>query len=175
VTGENAKDLTARLTVVLESTAEELESAGARREALAEFVPARRAFLIRRQPVMRPLGHVWPLGVFLLATDRAFYATGTTTRAVPPGHPQHVAVSAEVRREYRAAAFRGPFEAGETVNFDAARIDIMDAASLVGSSGPLFVDAAGRLRVRWARDVVDADARDFDGYLAERVDLLLGR
>ena len=70
----------------------------------------------------------------------------------------------------RAAAQRGGFRNGETVNFDAPVIDL-EAATLGRASGPLFI-RDGRPLVRWSATAADADARDFGGYLAERVDLL---
>lgn len=166
----------------LAAAAEELAAGQARREALAAYIAPHRTLLVPRPAALRPLGHVWPLGVLLLASDdpgddatRPLYATGTTTRALPPGHPQHVAVSIEVRRGYKAAAYRGPFEPGETVNFDAASIAIDSLQQPGDASGPLFVGPDGSVLVRWAPHTPDEAARPFAGYLAEHVGLLLGR
>ncbi|WP_308466996.1 hypothetical protein [Rathayibacter soli] len=98
------------------------------------------------------------------------YATGQTTRAVDPLYRGFQSVSAETRRDYRGAAFRGPFERGETVNFGATVIE-MDAASLRSSSGPLLL-RDGEARVRWAASI-DAATVPFESYLAERVELLV--
>lgn len=138
--------------------------------------------LIPRPAALRPLGQVWPLGVLLLGADspqngheRALYATGTTTRAVAPGHPQYVALSMEVRRGYRAAAYRGPFRPGETVNFNATPIDLDALARPGDACGPLFVGPEGAVMVRWAPHTPDDAARPLQDYLAEHVGLLLGR
>lgn len=150
-----------------------LRAGNAPTEALARFEPARRvALLFTREPRMVPLGRVWRLGVFLLADDGTLYATGSTTRAVNPRHPGYQSVSAEERRGYRAAAFRGPFPEGETVNFDARPID-MDAASLPETGGPLVL-RDGRPLVRWSPTAGEAGLVPVEGYLAERVALLCG-
>ena len=152
-------------------TAASLTADGARDEALADFVPARRVLGFQRQPAMAPRGRVWRLGVFLLSADGSLHATGAITRAVEPGHPGHVAVSSEERRAQRAAAFRGPFERGETVNFGTAPIELSPEA-LRDADGPLFV-RGGRALVRWNAALDDDAAADFATYLAERADLLL--
>lgn len=171
-----------RIRSALAAAAAELEAGGARREALAEYVAPHKVLVIPRPAALRPLGHVWPLGVLLLAADppepgreRALYATGTTTRAVPPGHSQHVALSMEVRRGYRAAAFRGPFQPGETVNFGATAIDPDALAEPGDACGPLFVGPDRTVLVRWAPGGPDSAARALPGYLTEHVGLLLGR
>lgn len=148
--------------------ADELAHAEARDEALARFVPARRALVLTRKPTMVPLGRVWRLGVLLLGRDATLYATGMTTRALEPGRPGYQSQSAELRREYRAAAFRGPFAPGETVNFDARLIDLSPAA-LASAGGPLVLDGERPL-VRWA--AAGAAAVPLDVYLADRVALL---
>jgi len=156
---------------LLAETAAALAAAGARDEALARFVPARRVLGLPRAPAMRPLGRVWRLGVFLLDADGTLRATGGITRAVEPGHPGHVAASIEDRREHRAAAFRGPFARGETVHYDAPAIPL-DAERLRAATGPLFL-RDGRALVRWSPSVDEASAAPLAGYLRERADLLL--
>jgi hypothetical protein len=146
-----------------------LTAGGARHEALAEYVIPRKVLLFGRDPVMSPRGRVWRLGVLMLGTDGTLYATGMITRALEPGRAVNQSVSAEVRREYRAAAFRGPFERGETVNFGATTISL-DAASLRSSSGPLvLVDHAPLVRWSASADVASVPLQD---YLNDRVDLL---
>lgn len=161
----------AEVRAVLDRTAAELAAAGAPDEALARFVPGRRVLGVATRPSMKPIGRVWRLGVLLLGRDGALYATGAITRAVEPGHRGHMAVSAEQRREVRAAAHRGPFAEGETVDYDADPITL-DAAALRETDGPLFV-REGRALVRWSASADDASAAPFDRYLAERADLLL--
>ena len=147
-----------------------LSESGARQEALAEYEGARRRFLIPREPVLRRVGAVWRIGVFLLDDEGRLRATSTLVRATPPWRAQYQSQSAEERRALRAAAQRGRFHDGETVNFDAPLIPL-DATVLRDARGPLFL-RDGRALVRWSAAASDADARDFDAYLAERVDLL---
>jgi hypothetical protein len=147
-----------------------LRAAGARDEALAEYVPRRRALLITREPVLRPLGRVWRLGVLLLGDDGTLFATGSLVRATPPGRPQYQSVSAETRRAFRAAAQRGHFSEGETVNFDAVPLELT-AEALRAGAGPLFVRDGVPL-VRWSASAPDSGARELRGYLRERADLL---
>lgn len=156
------------------SAVRRLAGSGAREEALAIYEGRQRKLLIMREPVLRPAGRVWRLGVLLLDRDGGLHATGSIVRATEPGRTQYVSLSAETRRAYRAAAERGHFRDGETVNFDAAPVTL-DAGLLreaaVSGRGPLFL-RDGRLWVRWSASVPDANARDAVGYLAERVDLL---
>lgn len=158
----------AEIRTLLDRAVERLSAAGARDEALAEWIDEHRVMLIMRPPVLRSLGRVWRLGVFLLGVDGTLYETGLTTRALEPGRPAYQSQSAEQRRAYRAAASRGRFVRGETVNFDAVPI-ALDAGALSGSSGRLFLDDA-RALVRWSS--TGADAVDFASYLADRVELL---
>jgi hypothetical protein len=167
------------IRALLTDAAGQLTRSGARHEALARFEPARRRLLIPRKPVMTPIGRVWRLGVLLLGVvpldalaagdDVTLYATGSTTRAIEPGRPGYQSESAEVRRAYRAAAFAGPFERGETVNFDAHPIDLT-AEGLRAASGPVVLEA-GAAMVRWSPST-PAALTPFDAYLADRVALL---
>lgn len=150
----------------------QLTAANAHTEALARFEPARRrALLFTAEARMVPLGRVWRLGVFLLGLDGQLYATGRTTRAVDPRHPGYQSVSAEERRGYRAAAFRGPFDSGETVNFDAEPIALGEDQA---SAARALVLKGGRPLVRWSAAAPDDALRPFADYLAERVGLLRG-
>lgn len=161
----------AEARAALHRVAAELAAGGARDEALARFVAGRRVLGVGGRPAMKPLGRVWRLGVLLLGKDGSLHATGAITRAVEPGHPGHVAVSVEQRREARAAAHRGPFADGETVNYDAPPIDL-DPAVLRGATGPLLL-RGGQVLVRWSAAADDSSAVPFERYLAERADLLL--
>lgn len=145
-----------------------LTAAGAREEALAVYVARRRRLGIPREPVLRPVGRVWRLGVLLLDAEGGLHATGRLVRATPPGRTQYVSVSAETRRAYRAAAERGHFTAGETVNFDAAPIELTVDA-LRASTGPLLL-RDGRVQVLWS--ATSSGTVDAQAYLAERVELL---
>ncbi|WP_426518465.1 hypothetical protein ACPPVQ_02930 [Diaminobutyricibacter sp. McL0618] len=148
-----------------------LADAAARDEALAEFVPARRVMLITREPTMVPVARVWRLGVLLLGTTDGLWATGSITRVLEPGRPAYQSESAERRRAFRAAAVRGHFPKGETVNFDARPIEL-DAAALAASPGPLVLDA-GRALVRWNAALDPTSALPLDDYLDDRVGLLV--
>jgi hypothetical protein len=170
VGSERDEEAVAGIRALLNSAVDSLVSAAARDEALARFVPARRVLLVGRKPALIPIGRVWRLGVLLLDRDATVYATGRTTRAVNPLYPGYQSVSAEERRGYRAAAFRGPFEPGETVNFDAPALQL-GVESLRAASGPMLL-RDGTVLVRWAA-TLDAATVPLDAYLAERVDLLL--
>ncbi|HEU4807354.1 MAG TPA: hypothetical protein VFT01_03770 [Homoserinimonas sp.] len=155
----------------LATAVERLRTADAHDEALAIFIPRRRLLLFTKEASFIPLGRVWRLGVFLLDREETLYQTGSTTRAVAPGHPGFQSNSAEERRGHRAAAFKGPFSPGETVNFGANVIDL-DAEALRISHGPLFL-ADDKPLVRWNPTATVDTAIPFDAYLAERVSLLV--
>ncbi|GAA0439169.1 MULTISPECIES: hypothetical protein [Leifsonia] len=174
MTDAGDEEAVAALRAVIAEVAAMLREAGAREEALATYEDRQRKLLIMREPVLRPAGRVWRLGVLLLDADGGLHATGSIVRATEPGRTQYVSVSAETRRAYRAAAERGHFRDGETVNFDAEPV-ALDVGSLREAAetgrGPLFL-REGRVLVRWSAAVADADARDAVGYLRERADLL---
>lgn len=170
---------------VLVAATAELRAAGARDEALGEWVPARRVFGITREARIQPIGRVWRLGVLLLEShspgpaDSAtnggapgLWAAGTTTRAVEPRWRNYQSISGEQRRDLRAAAHRSKgVEAGEVVNLGATRIDT-DAAALAAASASLvFCAVDGTVRVRWRPG--DATGIEFAAYLRERVELLV--
>ncbi|MET1015742.1 MAG: hypothetical protein ABWX76_02925 [Leifsonia flava] len=163
-------DVIAGIRTLLTDAAARLAAAGARDEALGEYVPAHRKLLVTRRAVMVPRGRVWRLGVLLIDADGAVYREGLTTRAVPPGRTQYQSESAEVRRAYRDAAFRGKFPEGETVNFDATPI-VLAVDELRASTGALFVQGDEPL-VRWSATVGDDAAIPLERYLRDRVDLL---
>jgi hypothetical protein len=171
--GDEREDerIVAAIREVLARAVDRLAAAGARDEALATFVAPRRVLLFTKDAGLVPVGRVWRLGVFLLGRDGILYETGATTRAVEPGRAGYQSLSAESRRGYRAAALRGPFARGETVNFDAAVIALA-AGSLRSSTGPLFLHG-DRALVRWNASASDDAAIGFEAYLADRVSLLL--
>lgn len=141
------------------------------KEHLAEFIPASRVLGFDRRAKLVPVGEVWHLGVFLMNAQGVLFEYGSSTRAVPPGHPGHVSISQEQRREYRDAAFRSGFAEGAVVNFDAKDIDL-DIEHLRKSTGGLFVKDGNAL-VRWRSGVNDDEAMPFETYMAERVELLV--
>jgi hypothetical protein len=167
----NDEHIIAELRQAVALAVNRLRASGARDEALAEFIPPRRVLLFTRNAVMAPIGRVWRLGVFLLDGQGNLYATGSLTRAVELGRSNFQSLSQEKRREYQAAAFRGPFPRRETVNFDAPLIGF-DVPGLRSSTGPLFV-LHGRALVRWNASASDDTAVEFGSYLGDRVSLLV--
>ncbi|WP_411720290.1 hypothetical protein [Mycetocola sp.] len=168
-TADNER-IAAEIRALLDRAVERLSAAGARTEALAEYVPEHRVLLVPRPAVLRSRGRVWRLGVFLLGEDGTLYETGQATRALEPGRPGYQSQSAEQRRAYRAAASRGRFPHGDTVNFDAAPV-ALDVDELRTSPSRLFLDG-DRPRVRWNATAGDAEAVDLASYLDDRVELL---
>ena len=167
-TGADAVEAVRAVRAALDAAVRRLDQAGARDEALAEFIPRHRRLLVTREAALRPIGRVWRLGVLLLDRASTLRATGSITRATEPGRPAYQSQSAETRRAYRAAAERGHFAAGETVNWDAPVIEL-DPDALARSTGPLLL-RDGRPLVRWSASTTATVP--FEAYLAERVGLL---
>jgi hypothetical protein len=153
---------------LLRETAARLAAAAVRDEAVGEYVEPKPVLGVRRDPTMRHLGRAWRIGALLLAADGSVRATGSITRVTEPGRAQFVSRSMEVRRAYRAAAVKGRFEAGETVNHGTVPIPL--DASLVDATGPLFVHG-GEVLVRWSATA--EAAVPLAAYLRDRVALLL--
>lgn len=184
MTTDRDRDLAARdeqavadLRAVLARSVERLEAAGARDEALAELVEPRRVLLVRRDAVLRPVGRAWRLGALMVGRDGTLYATGALVRAREAGVRNYQSQSAEDRRDLRAAALRGKFAPGETVNHGWRQIPL-DAGSLRAGNGPVFFGPGpsgpdGTLLVRWNAALGDDAARDVRAYLEERVGLLV--
>ncbi|SIN85982.1 hypothetical protein [Agromyces cerinus] len=151
------------------AAARELGEHTARDEALAEYVPERRALGVPRAARMTPIGRVWRLGVLLVDADGRLFATGRVVRAERPVRRSTPAAAIAEQRAYAAAAAKGGFAEGETVNFGAVPVD---PAELVraGASGPIVV-AGDELFVRWSPAQPDA-LTPLDRYLADRVELL---
>lgn len=147
-----------------------LAESGARDEAIGEYVQPRAVLGVKREPTMRSLGtRVWRIGALLLGRDGRVWATGRITRVTPAGRAQYQSTSAEVRRAYRAAAERGHFDEGDTVNHEVVAIALDEG--LVGAVGPLFVRDGAAL-VRWSPTAGDDAAVPLADYLRDRVDLL---
>lgn len=157
---------------LLDDAARRLRVAEVHDEALGEYVVPRPVLGIRREATMRSLGRVWRIGALLVGsspeTAGHVWATGTITRVTDPGRAQFQSVSAETRRAYRAAAVRGHFGAGDTVNHGAVPLQL--DASLVGGASVLFVDGDVPM-VRWSPTA--ATAVPLAEYLADRVGLLV--
>lgn len=161
-----------RARELLDDAARRLRAAGAHDEALGEYVVPKAVLGIRREPTMRSLGRVWRVGALLVGSSieagGRVWATGAITRVADPGRSQFQSVSAETRRAYRAAAVRGHFDAGDTVNHLATPIPL--DSSLVGGDGVLFVHDDEPF-VRWSPTA--AAAVPLADYLADRVGLLV--
>lgn len=157
---------------VVARAVERLEAAGARDEALAEYVAPRRVLLVRREAVLRPVGRAWRLGALMLDRDGTLYATGAIVRAREAGVRNYQSQSGEERRDLRAAALRGRFAEGETVNHGWRVVDL-SAEALRSGTGPLLVAPDGTVKVRWNAALGDGAARDLAAYVDERVGLLV--
>ena len=161
-----------RARELLDAAARRLRAADVPDVALGEYVQPKAVLGIRRDPTMRPLGRVWRVGALLIGsspeTAGRVWATGSITRVTEPGRSQYQSVSAEVRRAYRAAAAKGHFGAGDTVNHGAAPIPVDD--SLVGAEGVLFF-ADDVPSVRWSPTA--GAAVPLADYLDDRVGLLV--
>ncbi|PFG34697.1 hypothetical protein [Sanguibacter antarcticus] len=160
------------LRAVLVRAVERLEAAGARDEALAVLVEPRPLLGLTRPAVLRGVGRAWRLGALMLGADGTLYATGALVRAREAGVRNHQSASAEARRDLRAAALRGKFGPGETVNYGWREL-ALDAAAVRSGDGPLVFAPDGTLAVRWNAALGDAAARDVVAYLDERVRLLV--
>lgn len=160
---------------ILEGAASRLAAAGARDEALAVYVEPRKVLGITRQPVLRPVARAWRLGALLLGRDGKLYATGAIIRAGEAGVRNYQSQSAEDRRDLRAAALRGKFAPGETVNHGWAALDPASFTRPASSDSPaevVFLAPDGTVRVRWNRALGDGASRELAAYVEERVGLL---
>ncbi|WP_144714716.1 hypothetical protein [Curtobacterium pusillum] len=161
-----------RARALLDDAARTLRAADVPDEGLGEYVEPKAVLGIRRDPTIRSLGRVWRVGALLIGstaeTGGRVWATGRITRVTEAGRSQFVSVSAEVRRAYRAAAAKGHFEPGDTVNHGAVPIALDE--SLDGADGVLFVADDVPL-VRWSQAA--GAAVPLDAYLADRVGLLV--
>lgn len=160
------------IRAVVARAVERLSSAGARDEALAEYVEPRRVMLVRREAVLRPVGRAWRLGALMVGRDGTLYATGAIVRAREAGIRNYQSQSGEARRDLRAAALRGKFAEGETVNHGWRVVDV-SPEGLRSGAGPLLVAPDGTVTVRWNAALGDGAARDLAAYVDERVGLLV--
>ena len=170
---------------MIAAAVDQLRTANAPTQALAESVPeGRRLWVVRRPATMRPLGRVWRLGVFLLAAEDpaglvagpALLTAGPVTTARERGRLGYQSRSLEERRDVQAAAFRGGYPPGEPVTFGAEPIDLAAcaAACAAGSdldAGSLLVRSGVPL-ARWRADADAGSCPPLDRYLAERIELL---
>ena len=155
-------------------TIEALQRAGVAPEALAEFVPGGRRFLVLpKAATMRPLGQVWRLGSLLLDTSGTLWAAGRATRAAERGRPGYQSESREERRDVAAAALHGGYPEGTPVNFDARQLPLDEAAVRALATEEPIGWAADEIRVRWRAGAPIDGAPTLEGYLRERAELLI--
>ena len=154
----------------------ELFEAGVDTEELAEYVATHKRFLFFSRPAsMKPLAKVWRLGELLLDTEANLWSVGRTTRAAPRGRLGYQSLSLEDRRDIAAAALRGGYAAGTTVNFDAEQLPLsLEALEQLDESSPLGV-LNSEVRVRWRNGAPLEDSPTLANYLSERIDLLRNR
>lgn len=164
---------TTQLQDALDRAARRLVAAGARDEALAEYVAPRKVLGLTRPAVLRPVARAWRLGALMLGRDGTLYATGAIVRAGEAGVRNHQSQSAEDRRDLRAAALRGKFAPGESVNHGWAVVDLTALAASDAVAGPVFLAADGSVRVRWNAALGDGASRELTAYVDERVGLLV--
>ncbi|MGG7509552.1 hypothetical protein [Plantibacter sp. YIM 135249] len=167
--GADEAEFAARLGTLLSGAAARLAGADARDEVIANYRPAGMIPFIKRAPVLLPVERAWRLGVLLLDRQARLFETGEVTRAIETKWPSNRSLEVERRRQVQAAAFRGPFEAGDVINVDATPIDLAPVALRVGS-GPLSV-RDGVLVVRWA-STPGGGTTPLEPYLADRIALL---
>lgn len=161
-----------RATHACSEAATALSLANVPPEALAEYVPPRRALLRTRPATMKRLGDVWRLGALLLDSDGRLYAAGRATRSAERGRPGYQSNSREERREIAAAALRGGFPLGTAVNFDAIQLQLTEAARARDPDAPIgFSD--GEIRVRWRPGAPLDGAPTLAAFLSDRVGLLI--
>ena len=165
-----AEQAAADLAALLREVSAELDARGIADQAVAELRTPRAILGFRRTPVMAPVTRAWRLGVVLLGREGELLATGSVTRAVAPLHANNQSESQEARREIRRAAFDGPFQEGEIVNYGWRRL-ALDAAALESGQEPLALRDSEVL-VRWAPGLGEQGLMPLRRYLADRLDLL---
>lgn len=150
----------------------ELRRRGVPDQAVAELRTPRAILGFRRKPVMAPVARAWRLGVLLIDHDGGLLAIGSVTRAVAPLHANNQSESQEARREIRRAAFDGPFDEGEIVNYGCRPLSI-DAAGLEAGQEPLALRGED-VMIRWAPGLGEQGLMPVARYLRERLELLDG-
>lgn len=157
-----------------QATAQALQTASIPTEALAAYVPEGRRFgIFPRAATMRPIGEVWRLGTLLLHTDGTLSQLGKATRSLERGRIGYQSLSREERRDIAAAALQGGYPEGTAVNYDAAPLELTDAAFAALDTGSLVGIADGEVRVRWRRGAALSGAPTLQQYLTERAELLI--
>lgn len=162
-------DVVDRARILLHSAAQRLQQARITPATIADFLPERKQWFLTKKARFTTLCVGWPLGVLLITPDGEMHTAGESTRAVPPGHPGHVSVDRERRREYTRLAFESGYPEGEVIYFNSPRIELVPGLTLPDHSAVAMRD--GVLTVRWNRHLPAAQGIPFDSYVAERVTL----
>ena len=150
-----------------------LSALGMHDEGLGRETAARRVLGFPVRASIKPAGRAWRLGVLLLSADGALAATGDTLRASEEVRRGYTAESARARAQRSAAARRGGFAEGETVNVGWAAIDLRALAAASPAAA-----VRGIVRVHEGVPQVCWNPRDRNAwvelasYLDERIRLL---
>lgn len=173
-TGRITESLASRARATTLEVSAMLQRAGIETEALAEFVPeGRRLWVLPRPATMRAIGNVWRLGSLLLDTNGGLWAAGKATRAAERGRVGYQSLSREERRDVAAAALRGGYAVGASVNYGAIALPL-DGPVLAALDANAPIGVAGdELRVRWRTGASLDGAQMFESYLRERASLLI--
>jgi hypothetical protein len=150
-----------------------LHDASVTPQALATFLPARRAFLRTKPASFQPLGEVWRLGVLLLNADGELYAAGPATRSAERGRPGYQSSSREERREIAAAALKARYPVGTPVNYGALPLPLTEETFTHTAEDLPLALSEGEVRVRWRAGASLQGAPTLQGYLSDRVALLV--
>lgn len=150
-----------------------LQRAGVQPEPLAILLAAHKRWgVITVAAKMLPVAEVWRLGVLLVDTDGQLWVAGRTTRAAERQRRSFQAASLEERRDIAATALKAGYDLGQSVNYDAARLDLAALTESPEADGVVaWHDDV--LRVRWRAGADLAGAPTVEEYLSERTALLL--
>ena len=139
------------------------------REVLGQWHTPKKILGVARAERIIRVGDAWHVGA-LLIDDTAVYSVGEIIRAQDPGRRGYTAESQRERAAVRAAALLGGIDEGTVVHLGWERLDL--AALTAGrEAGPLSM-AGDVPMIRWS---AAGSPIPLEGYLAERVDLLLGQ
>jgi hypothetical protein len=164
---------------VVHAAARRLQAASVPTEALAEFQPVRRRFLVFTAAArFIPVTEVWRVGRLLLSTQGDLYAHGATTRSAKRLRLGLQSASQELRRDLAGVAFNSGFAEGAEVNYGAQPIPL-DPEELVehlrntnAEQLPVAV-VDGEIRVLWRPGMPAHEAQTLSAYVNERIALMI--
>jgi len=137
-------------------------------ELLGEWRTPRRILGVPRAARIEPVARAWRVGALLIATE-GVAAVGEVVRAAEEVRRGYTAESARARADVRAAAARGGVPEGASIHVGWTELDF-EELEVTGSAGPLVL-VDGVPHIRWSSA---GGLMPLDGYLRERVGLLLG-